>query len=353
MYCDFYSTTGKENRQMEYVDAVLHEYKLRQHFLNDKKIQTVYFGGGTPSILAPALIKKMLDGFQVMPLECTIECNPDDITVDFVHNLVSSGVNRFSIGVQTFSDARLKFLNRRHNSCQIYKAVDILRNSGVDNISIDLMFGFPDETFSEWEKDIDMALSMNVEHISAYSLMYEEGTRLTSMLNNGCFNELDEETCLQMYEMLIDKLTLAGYEHYEISNFAKHGFRSKHNSCYWNGTEYIGLGAAAHSYNGIVRQWNISNVDSYIRQVYKGIIPAECEIIDETTKYNDTITTALRTCEGIAIDKLKQKFQTYLMDNARRSLNAELLMITSDNHLKLTRKGLFVNNEVMTDLIWA
>lgn len=291
--------------------------------------------------------------------EFTMECNPDDVTQQLAETMKKAGINRVSMGAQTFSADRLKMLNRRHNPHQVVEAVDVLRNSGIGNISIDLMFGFPGETLNDWKDDLITALSLNVEHISAYSLMYEEGTQMYHQLEKGLISEIDEELSLDMYDMLIDKMAESGYEHYEISNFARKGFRSKHNSSYWQGIPYLGLGAAAHSYNIDSRQWNISNVKEYISLIQQAGIDGydaikgkllECEILSETEKYNDIITTALRTKEGVNLDSLAPSQRQYLLDSTKDAF-ANGLLAMHDNHVCLTRKGLFVSDSVMEQAI--
>lgn len=367
IYCGFYSTTGKENLQERYIDALIKEYRQRKNYLKGDKVRTIYIGGGTPSLLSRDSLLRIKNGIlseiDIKSIEeFTIECNPDDITPDFVKTLRELCVTRVSMGAQTFSDERLRFLNRRHRSGQIPEAVMLLREAGIKNISIDLMFGFPKETLAEWEKDIETALALDVEHLSAYSLMYEEGTTLYRKKESGEISEIDEELSAKMYEMLIDKLTDAGFEHYEISNFAKAGYRSKHNSSYWNGTWYLGLGAAAHSYDGKTRGWNADNIEGYIKFIEekpetgddKGFCcqAMDYEVIDEATSYNDIITTALRTREGIDLGKLADPYNIYILRYARKAINKGLLEF-EDNHLRLTRQGLFVSDDVMSDLIYV
>ena len=351
IYCDFYSTTNSNDLQERYVNAILKEFSLRKDYLHDHKIETVYIGGGTPTILKHEFIERLCNNLKVVPKEFTIECNPDDITPLLAKTLYNVGINRISMGVQTFSDQRLKFLRRRHNTQQVFTAIKTLRETGFQNISIDLMFGFPSQTITEWLEDLNTAISLNVEHISSYSLMYEEGTPLYTMLKQKQIKENSEETCVKMFEVLLDKLEAANYEHYEISNFAKSGHRSLHNSSYWNGTEYIGLGAAAHSYNTLSRQWNISNLKEYITNIEKGHIPAETEKIDDDTRYNDIITTALRTREGINLEKLDNKYRNHIINNAQKSIAAGHLRIKG-NQLQLTKQGIFVSDDIMSDLIW-
>ncbi len=371
IYCAFYSTTQHE-RMDEYVDALCQEMQLRN--TSHSTLHTIYLGGGTPSQLSPTLLRRLFHNiYKVYEVtadaEITMECNPDDITPDYAQVIGELPINRVSMGAQTFSDKRLHFLHRRHTSSQVKEAVELLRRNGIQNISIDLMFGFPGETLQDWEQDIHDALALDVEHLSAYSLMIEEGTVLYEQMrketpsNSPCLggefksslNREDlgesEELEREMYETLIDRLETAGYEHYEISNFAKKGFRSRHNSSYWNGTPYIGLGAAAHSYDIETRHWNISNLPTYIDRIRQGILPIEeTETLDDTTRYNDLITTALRTREGINLTTLPHSFRDYLLQNAQKNIVRHLLEIT-DNHLHLTRQGLFVSDDVMSDLI--
>ena len=350
IYCGFYSTTLL-SLQDEYVDAMLRELDNRRDYLPDEPVTTIYIGGGTPSMLSShnlsRLCLRLKDLAEESLEEFTVECNPDDITPELASLLYSLGVNRVSMGAQTFSDKRLAFIHRRHKAYQVKEAVENLRNVGIRNISIDLMFGFPDETVENWKCDIEQALSLGVQHISAYSLMYEEGTPLYKLLEEGKIKEISEDVSLEMYETLITLLTQAGYEHYEISNFALSGYRSKHNSSYWKRVPYLGIGAAAHSYNLTSRQWNVSDVKLYAKG---DNIIEDCELLDSTEQYNDLITTALRTREGIDIDSLSETDKLFLTKAANKSIEQGNLII-ENNHLHLTRKGLFISDAVMVELI--
>ena len=361
IYCGFYSTTLLNLRQ-QYVDALCREMEMHI-VLGDsvaESISTIYLGGGTPSQLTiPQLEQLFIYINKVYPLtshlspltsktEVTIEVNPDDVTPEYAAELQRLGINRVSMGAQTFDDQRLRFLHRRHTSAQVPVAVQRLRNAGIRNISIDLMYGFPNETLNDFEHDIDAALALNVEHISAYCLMIEEGTPLHRMGIEAC----DEETERAMYELLIDKLTAAGYEHYEISNFARSGYRSRHNSSYWQDIPYIGLGAAAHSYIGNRRQWNISDIQQYITAINEGHIPCDSELLDDDTHYNDRITTALRTSDGLDLSTLSDHYRRYCLQEAQPFIRDGLLRLTN-HRLVLTRRGLFVSDMVMSALVWA
>ena len=346
IYCGFYSTTGMELRQ-KYVDVVCKEMTMREV---SAPIETIYLGGGTPSQLTSEQLRQLFlcinKVYAPCATEVTIEMNPDDVTPEYAETLSQLGVNRVSMGAQTFNDERLRFLRRRHSSSQVYDAVRILRDAGVRNISVDLMYGFPGETVDGFRCDIDASLALDVEHISAYCLMIEEGTALHRL----DIEAADEETERAMYEMLIDRLVKAGYEHYEISNFARRGFRSRHNSSYWNDTPYIGLGAAAHSYDGHCRSWNVADIHTYIAAIERGELPSECEELDIDTKYNDRIATALRTCDGLNLGELDERHRQYCLTEAQRFIDDGLLKIV-DNYLRLTRRGLFVSNMVMSELM--
>ena len=362
IYCGFYSTTAEQMKQA-YVDAVCREMELRKAVYEKegkdvgKTIATVYLGGGTPSQLSPTQLQQLFDTiarhYDVSDdAEITIECNPDDVTEAFAELLRSLPVNRVSMGAQTFDDDRLQFIHRRHTSKQVTTAIQRLREKGIHNISIDLMYGFPEETLEEWEHDIQQALALNVEHISAYALTYEEGTPLYRLLEEGKVKEIDEERSLAMYDRLIDRLQEAGYEHYEISNFARKGWRSRHNSSYWQLVPYIGIGAAAHSYDGRRRQWNIADINSYINHIQQGIVPAEGELLDKDSRYNDHVMLALRTCEGLDLSTLDSDERSYCEETAKKFV-LDGLLVKTDNHLRLSRKGLFVSDMIMSELMKA
>jgi oxygen-independent coproporphyrinogen-3 oxidase len=326
---------------------------------DDYLIETIYLGGGTPSQLTIPQLHQIFDTIyiynKVSPeAEVTIEVNPDDVTEAFADGLCWLPVNRVSMGAQTFDDERLRWLHRRHTSQQVTEAVNRLRDNGIRNISIDLMYGFPDETLDDWQHDIEAALSLNADHLSAYCLMIEEGTPLYQMKHNGDCPQCvfpDEETERSMYYTLIDRLEASGYEHYEISNFAKPGFRSRHNSAYWNDTPYIGLGAAAHSYDGHTRSWNIADIRQYIEGMERGERLFDSEVIQGDTCYNDRLTVALRTREGLDLSTLSDRHRDHAIKNARRFLNDGLLHITPSNHLALTRQGLFISDMIISELM--
>ena len=360
IYCGFYSTTAFELRQ-QYTDALCREIADRA----SGSISTIYLGGGTPSQLTLPQLHQIFDTIYKYnkvekDAEVTIEVNPDDVTEELAAVLPALSVNRVSMGAQTFDDERLAFLHRRHTSRQVGEAIDRLRKAGISNISIDLMYGFPEETLTSWQQDISTALSLDVEHLSAYCLMIEEGTPLYRMQ----IPPVDEELERTMYELLMDRLEAAGYEHYEISNWGLsprplqrerelRSYRSRHNSSYWNQTPYIGIGAAAHSYDGqCCRRWNISDIRRYIDGIRQGTCVYEEEWLDEDTRYNDCVTVALRTCEGINLKNLSARHRQYCLENAQHFIDDGLLKLSHDNHqLSLTRRGLFISDMIMSDLM--
>ena len=390
IYCGFYSTVSAKKKderlsiEEQYVNALCHEMELRAEKDNSisgerTTLSTIYLGGGTPSQLSFQSLRKIFQTIEKVfhiglewdresntcstttPIEITMECNPDDVTEVFAQNLRSLPINRISMGAQTFSDERLKFLHRRHTADEVETAVKRLRNVNIKNISVDLMFGFPNETLEEWKEDIEQLLALDIEHISAYSLMYEEGTPLYRLLQAEKVKEMDDELYRQMYDTLIDRLSEAGYEQYEISNFAKlqaqssnfkvkSPFRSQHNSSYWHNVPYIGIGASAHSYGNGKRSWNVSDTKAYITAIQEDKLPTEEEIIDADTHYNDMIMTALRTCEGINLTTLPAEYRTYLMRLAQPSIEQGLLK-EDDGWLRLTRNGIYVSDSVMSDLM--
>lgn len=358
IYCAFYSTV-KHGQRSAYIDSLIHEMQLRTDFLpqgNDATINTIYIGGGTPSQISRTDIDRLFNNiykvYGCKSSETTVEVNPDDVDANLVRCLVNNGVNRVSMGAQTFDDERLRWLHRRHSSKQVYEAVDCLRQGGIARISVDLMYGFPNQTAEQWQYDIDEVIKLGVEHVSAYSLMYEEGTPLYRLLEKHEIKENDEELSLLMYNMLVEQLKSAGYEHYEVSNFALSGCRAQHNSSYWNDTPYIGLGAAAHSYNRSVRQWNVSDIDAYMEAINEGRVPFEQERIDADTHYDDLVTTALRTSDGLDLTMLSAQHQDYLLKMAQPHLLAKR-MERKGNRIRICENSFMISDMIMSDLMMA
>ena len=359
-YCAFYSTT-LYNIKEEYVNALCKELLMRKDYVAGDVISTIYFGGGTPSTLTIEQLERVCSTiYSTYPIaenpEVTIECNPDDLTPEYLERLKELPFNRISMGVQSFNNIQLKRLGRRHTAEGAHLAVANARAAGYNNISIDLMFALPGSTFLEWQHDLESAIALKPDHLSAYNLMYEEGTPLYRALQRGEFNELGEDENVKQFGMLIEAMKGAGYRHYEISNFALPGKESRHNSSYWNDTPYIGCGAAAHSYNGTSREWNIADIKTYIEGINGEKRNFEIEHLTEEERYNDTILTRLRTANGIPLtwmkDKFSDKLNAYMLRAAEKEITLGNLKETN-GHLSLTEKGIFISDAVIRELIYV
>ncbi len=358
-YCDFYSTTS-ENRKERYIESLCKEIKFRKDYIINHPIETIYFGGGTPSQLDTDDFKSIFETistyFDISKCrEITLEANPDDLTTQYIQELRTLPFNRISIGIQTFNNQLLKFLNRRHTDEQAIRAVQDCKNAGFKNISIDLMYGLPEETIQIWETDLATAIELKVEHISAYHLIYEKGTLMDKMRRQQKIKEIDEDLSLFFFKTMIEKLTEAGYVHYEISNFCKPDMYSIHNSSYWKGSHYLGCGASAHSYNGNSRQWNISSIKEYIQGIETNIPVIEKEELDLKTQYNDFVITSLRTMWGLSLIELNNEFgkelHDYCLKNAQTYLTSGKMLI-KNNTLYIHNDGIFISDAIMSDLLF-
>lgn len=372
IYCDFYSTTHIA-RQEQYVDCLLREMEQRQEEWDRitrrensadsfrARTLSIYIGGGTPSTLPTTQLHRLLKAVTLLyppalDAEITLEANPDDVTAEWVEALRQTPVNRVSMGVQTFDDTQLHTLRRRHSAEQAHEAVRLLREGGFHNISIDLIYGLPGQTLAGWQKDVDEAISLRVPHLSAYSLMYEEGTPLMRMLEEGKVSEMDDDLSWQCYELLCKQLEKAGYQHYEISNFALTGFHSRHNSGYWQGTPYLGFGAGAHSYDGAdIRRSNVASLNDYIASLSGDSTKPyfENEKLSQTDLYNEFVMTRLRTNQGISLDRISSLFGRDALAHCTEMMKPHLQkgnLSQTGSVVCLTRKGIFVSNDVISDL---
>ena len=312
IYCDFFSTTQSEKKSA-YVQALCKELEIRKNYLGGEIIETIYLGGGTPSQLSQEELTQVFTYiykvYQVKEdAEITLEANPDDLSREYVNMLRQLPINRISMGIQTFQEETLKLLHRRHTARQAIEAFQRCREAGFHNISIDLMYGLPGETLETWETDLQQAIKLHPEHISAYHLIYEEGTTLWKLKEQHQVEEADEDLSVTLFSTLIDKLTQAGYLHYEISNFSLPDLHSRHNSSYWTGKKYLGCGPSAHSFNGISRQWNVASLNKYIEAIKQGKHDYEIEELDLYTRYNDFVLTSIRTCWGMSLTNLRTMF---------------------------------------------
>lgn len=343
LYCDFFSTTCLERRD-EYIAALLDEIKERQHEANEP-IRTIYLGGGTPSTLETKDIQRLLEAIGTADAEeITMEINPGDATPEYLQQLRAAGINRLSIGVQSFQDHLLRLIGRRHNAAQAIEAVRMAQEAGFENLSIDLIYALPTQTLNQWEADIKTALQLGIQHLSSYGLMYEEGTAMTQQRELGLIHPVDEETENEMYDCLCQRLKQSGWHHYEVSNFALPGYEAKHNSSYWNGTPYVGVGAGAHSYIGETRSWNPSDLDAYILGIRSGRVERESETLTDKDLYNERIMLGLRTDQGI---------EATAVDEARTAelIRRHLLRRTEDGRLVATQEGIHILNRIIEQLM--
>jgi oxygen-independent coproporphyrinogen-3 oxidase len=335
------------DRRGEYVDALLQEIDARKGELNEP-VRTVYIGGGTPSTLDTIDVFRIVRTINAPEAEeVTMEVNPGDITPRYLNELRQCGINRLSIGVQSFKDDLLKLLGRRHTAVQAIDAVRMAQQAGFDNISIDLMYALPEQKMSHWKADIELALRLNVQHISCYGLMYEEGTQLTCLRDKGQLTPIDEDTENEMYDYLCKRLKQAGYHHYEVSNFALPGYEAKHNSRYWDGTPYIGIGAGAHSYLPPVRSWNPDDLSKYIKGIRTGRLVRESETLGERELYNERIMLGLRTDRGATLSPSVDRRSTVAQLREQGLLQED----AGDGRIVATQKGLHVLNRIIEDLM--
>ncbi len=360
-YCDFFSTLSLADAGESYVKAVVAEARLRRGELAGETVKTLYLGGGTPSQLPMLLLACLINGlrnvFDLTALEeFTVEANPDDVSPEWCAAVAALGVNRVSMGVQSFEDDILRFIGRRHTAKQAMEAVGNLRAAGICNTSIDLIYGLPGQTPDSWTASVRQALDLRPQHISAYGLTYEDGTRLWHQRERSEVIEVPEEQCLEMYRILVDELQAAGYEHYEISNFALPGRYSRHNSCYWDDTPYLGLGAAAHSYDGKVRKWNPHNLQQYISKVMAGEPACEAEELTRWERYDERVMLGLRTARGVDAERLRVDFGDeawrHFIGEAQHHIEVGNLNMTEDGRYVLTRDGIMLSDTVIRDLMW-
>lgn len=308
LYCDFYSVASLGMME-PLVSAICREAELRESYLSHEVVDTIYFGGGTPSVLSIQEINKIYEKLHHIfaigtAPEVTLEANPEDLTADYLKQLHELGINRLSMGIQSFCNEHLAYFGRKHSAHQAVDVYSLARKIGFSNISIDLIYGFPDLTTLQWQNNIDAAINLSPEHISAYQLMVEQGSILYKRQQIGQFVPADDDTSAVHYQVLTERLNEAGYVHYELSNFCKTGYESRHNSSYWLGSNYLGLGPAAHSYNGKRRQWNKPHNKRYMDGIARGIPDIEIDLLGEKERYNELIMTRLRTLRGLYRNEL-------------------------------------------------
>jgi oxygen-independent coproporphyrinogen-3 oxidase len=354
-YCDFHFSTSLKKKD-EMVLALAKEIELRKNEC-DEAVETIYFGGGTPSILEISDIKLLIDAvysnYKVAENpEITVEANPDDLSNERIIELSNNRINRLSIGIQSFFEDDLQLMNRAHNSTEAKKCLEFATQY-FDNISIDLIYGMPNMSNEKWLQNIETALSFNIPHISSYALTVEPKTALKKLIQTGKIDEPKDEVAQEHFQILVDKLEENEFIHYELSNFGKENYFSKNNSAYWLGKKYIGIGPSAHSFNGISRSWNISNNSIYLKSIAENKLPSETEILSKNDRYNEYVMTGLRTIWGISLYKIEQEFGTdflnYLLKQSEKFIADDLLFI-SDDVLRTTQKGKFLCDGIASDL---
>jgi oxygen-independent coproporphyrinogen-3 oxidase len=356
-YCDFHFSTNTTYRP-EMIASLVTEMRLQQAYLSGEPLETIYFGGGTPSLLdeneLTAIVAAVRECFTVeSDAEITVEANPDDLTTDKLKTLSRIGVNRLSIGIQSFHDAALTFFNRAHNAADSSRCLSDAREAGFTNISIDLIYGIPGQGDRIWRENIAKACSFSPEHISAYALTIEEKTVFGRRYARGQFTPTTEEQVATQFELLMEEMRGRGYEHYEISNFSRPGWRSRHNTSYWEQKPYLGIGPSAHSYDGRSRQHNVANNSLYINSIGAGKVPFEREVLSRETLVNEYIMTRLRTSDGLDLSRLKAVHGFDLLEHHRPYI-AQLtslgnIKIEGDT-LRLTNPGKLLADKISSDL---
>jgi oxygen-independent coproporphyrinogen-3 oxidase len=359
-YCNFHFSVSLKNKN-DFIAALLKEILLQKNYLQQEPIETIYFGGGTPSLLENEdllqVCSQLRSCFTIASgAEITIEANPDDITAERLAGWKTAGINRLSIGIQSFFEEDLQWMNRAHNASQAKACIVLAQQAGFNNLSIDLIYGTPGLTDERWSANVSTALSLQIPHLSCYALTVEPGTALQKMIAQHKKQPVDPEKQARHFLLLMDWLQQAGYEHYEISNFAQPGHRSRHNSSYWGGKKYLGLGPAAHSFNGTSRQWNIANNALYIQSLGQDIIPFEAEKLTPTQRLNEYIMTSLRTLEGLdltyAATNFGEKARTELQKNSRKYISGEKLLLNG-TALQLTKEGKLFADGIAADLFFT
>src|SRR5687768_13966567 len=359
-YCNFHFSTSFQKKD-ELIEALVNEVKLQSHYLNGQTVETIYFGGGTPSALPPGDIEKIINAIQSFyPVssvaEVTLEANPDDIVPENLQAWKDDGINRLSIGIQAFQDGLLAGWNRNHLSKQAMDCIPMAQDAGFHNITADLIYGGHGLTDENWIQNIQTLIDFNIPHISSYALTVETGTVLAHQIKKGKTKQPDDEQANRQYSILQDILKGSGYEQYEISNFAKPGFRSKHNTSYWSGAHYLGIGPSAHSFNGQTRQWNVANNVKYTHALRHGKLPAEKETLTDVQKYNELVMTGLRTSEGISAKRLRQLnngFENYLEKEAMPLVAEGKIILKEDGNYALRPEYYFFADGIAAELFYS
>ena len=356
-YCDFHFSQSLDQID-EMVDAIGEELIMQSDFLGRDTIYTIYFGGGTPSLLEGPHLKKLMGIIQSEYVlssnpEVTMEANPDDLTEEKLTTFFNLGVNRLSIGVQSFNDKHLKWMNRQHTSKEAIDTFHLARKVGFENISLDLIYALPGENHENWLNDLEMMVGLRPEHISSYCLTIEPQTAFGNWLKKGKIKAIDEDFAADQFEILLDTMAKYGYDQYEISNFAQPGYESQHNSAYWKDEKYLGIGPSAHSYSGKFRKANVANNAKYLKGIKEGEVPAEVITLSPEDQVNEYILTSLRTKWGCDMSRLKTKYNVDLLSEQEHYLNklaSQDLIYEDEGCLILTNKGKLLADKIASDL---
>ena len=358
-YCNFHFSTSLDLKE-DLLKCLEKEIILRKNYLEGRQIQTIYFGGGTPSLLSMDEIKKLLQAiysnFEVIEnAEITLEANPDDLTNEKLDELKNAGINRLSIGVQSFFDKELKWMNRSHDAIQAENCIRNAKEIGFDNITIDLIYGVPGLTNTEWKQNLQKTIELNIDHLSCYALTVEPKTALYHQIEKDKLPPLNEQQAAEQFEILMAFAKQTGFEHYEISNFARDKKYSKHNTSYWKGNWYLGIGPSAHSFNSSTRQWNIANNALYIKSINEDEDPAETEILTIPQQYNEFVMISLRNMWGLNLNEIKNRFgDTYLhliqKESARYIQSGDIVL--ENEKMKLSDKGKLIADKIISDLFF-
>lgn len=359
-YCDFHFTTSRKYKN-ELLHAMMLELDLQQKYLGQTSIETIYFGGGTPSLIGAGEIQRLIDKIHQLYIvspdaEITLEANPDDLDTASVQALKYTTINRFSIGIQSFFEEDLLWMNRAHNAMEADSSVKRVQDAGFENITLDLIYGYPLLSDEKWKSNIQKVIALGIPHVSAYAMTVEAKTALASFITKGKQPAMNESQSARNYLSLIETLSNAGFEHYETSNFAKPACYSKHNTNYWKGVSYLGIGPSAHSFNGETRQWNISNNSKYIDGILKGEIPAEKEILSTENRVNEYIMTSLRTQWGMDLIEIENKFgpdYKKQIENQLRQFVEKNHVILKNNIVTLTTEGKLFADRISSELFFS
>jgi len=358
-YCNFHFSTTLKSKE-DLISAICKEIIIQKNYLKEKSLTSIYFGGGTPSLLTDDELGQIFDALHEVytwtdQTEITLEANPDDITLEKLNSFKKWGINRLSIGIQSFFNEDLMWMNRAHNAQEAHTCIKLAQDVGFDNITIDLIYGSPTTSHETWAENIKTALSLDIPHISSYCLTVEEGTALHHHVKKGKKSSPDSDVASRQFTTLIENLTASGYEHYEISNFAKPGRYAIHNTNYWKGAQYLGIGPSAHSFDGASRSWNIAHNQKYLHALLENIIPSEREELSTATRYNEYIMTGLRTMWGVKLDEINgfgSEFAPYFLEGIQDDIKVGFVTQDGDKYT-LTQVGKHFADGIASNLFWV